>query len=165
MCLEHYYQVSPLHGWNRILRSPPGLTPEDLFEVTMGLNSPQRDLISESSRGVSPPTPTPKALAHCPGPPQEAQWLGALLDACWFPKTLEVWLPPIEPCFPFPPSVVYMNGHFLLGQGSINTSEIPFVLISPEASTETRWLQPAPFTPGTFPPGFDWTMPLFSLCP
>lgn len=51
------------------------------------------------------------------------------------------------------------------GAGSINTSEIPFVLISPEASTETRWLQPAPFTPGTFPPGFDWMMPLFSLCP
>ena len=96
VCLEHDHQVSPLHGWNEILGSLPGLTPEDLFEVAVGLSSPQRDLVSESSRGAFP-HPDPKALAHCPGPPQEAWWLGALLDACWFPKTLEVWLPPIEP--------------------------------------------------------------------
>lgn len=75
-----------------------------------------------------------------------------------------MWLPPIEPCFPFLPSLVYMNGHFLLGQGSINTSEIPFVLINPEASTQTCWLQLATLTLGAFPLGFDWTLALFSLC-
>lgn len=52
------------------------------------------------------------------------------LKAGGFPKVLEVWLPPIEPYFPFLASLVHMNGHFLLGQGSINTSEMPFVLTS-----------------------------------
>lgn len=64
-CLEHYYQVSPLYGWNQILGTLPGLTPEDLFEVAMGLSSPQRDLQSQNP----PEEPTPaKVLAHCPAP-------------------------------------------------------------------------------------------------
>lgn len=150
-CLGHYCQVSPLCGWNQILGSLPGLTPEDLFEVAMGLSSSQRDLQSQDPPEEPPPA---KVLAHCPAPPQEAQWLGALLDACGFPKALEVWLPPIEPCFPFPPSLVSMNGHFLLGQGSINTSEIPFVLINPEAFTQTCWLQLANLHPGDISSGF-----------
>lgn len=64
--LEHYYQASPLHRWNQILGSLSGLGPENLFEVAMGLSSPQRDFQSQlgSSRGASPsqgpgPLPSP----------------------------------------------------------------------------------------------------------
>lgn len=95
----------------------------------MGLSPPSEAL----NLGWNPPEEPPRAraLAHCPDRPQEAQWLGPLsLDAARFPKVLEVWLPPIEPHFPFPGSLVHVNGHFLLGPGSINTSEIPFVLTS-----------------------------------
>lgn len=76
MCarLEHYYQVSPLCGWIQILGSLPGLSPEDLSEVAMGLSSPQRDLQSQDPSEEPPPA---KVLAHCPAPPQEAQRLGA----------------------------------------------------------------------------------------
>lgn len=155
-CLAHYDQVSPLHGWNQILGCLPGPSAEDLFEVAMGLSSHQRDGVSEFSREASPAV----ALAHCPGPPSLPRRLRGQ-GLYWMPGNVAS---SHRAPLPFPPSLVYMNGHFLLGQGSINTSEIPFVLFSLEASTRTCWLQPATFTLGAFPLGFDWTLPLFSFC-